>query len=267
MITFSNIGNMGRLANQMFQFASTVGIARRNGYDVKFPIENFRTETPNSYNGCKLSECFDIPDLYLINSSLITGSIKYRYSETDFTYNKQTENIPDATDLYGYFQNEVYFSDSADEIKECFRFKESIIKEAENMIQNFEESVSIHIRRGDYLNQQGHHPIQSVDYYYDALKLIGSTNVFVFSDDIEWCKRNLNLSGFNFNFIDLENPYHSMYLMSKCQNNIIANSSFSWWAAWLNENQDKKIIGPKSWFGPEMNKDTSQILPSKWISI
>jgi hypothetical protein len=267
MITFSNIGNMGRLANQMFQFASTVGIARRNGHDVKFPIENFITETPDSYNGCKLLECFDIPDLYLIDPPLIAGIIKYRYNETDFVYNKQTENIPDYTDLYGYFQNEKYFLNSSDEIRRCFRFKDSIVEEAEKIIQNFEGSVSIHVRRGDYVNQQGHHPVQGVNYYHEALKLIGSDNVFVFSDDIGWCKNNLNLSGFNFNFVDLENPYHSMYLMSKCENNIIANSSFSWWSAWLNGNPNKKIVGPKSWFGPEMNKDTSQILPPGWMSI
>jgi hypothetical protein len=267
MLTFSNIGHMGRLANQMFQFASTIGVARRSGYDVKFPIEKFKTETPDSYAGCKLLECFDIPDSYLAGSIEISRNIKYRYAETDFKYNTETEKIPDNTDLYGYFQDERYFLDSSMEIKKCFKFKESIVKESENNIADFRDSVSIHVRRGDYVNQQGHHPIQSVDYYYKALKIIGSANVFVFSDDIEWCKRNLRLSGFNFNFINLENPYHSLYLMSRCENNIIANSSFSWWSAWLNENEDKKIIGPSLWFGPDLKKDTSQIIPQRWISI
>ena len=105
MITFSNIGYMGRLANQMFQFASTVGTARKRGYDVKFPIENFSSDTPDSYDGCKLLECFDIPDSYLTNRVTIDRSINYIYRENDFRYNQEVESIPDMIDLYGYFQN------------------------------------------------------------------------------------------------------------------------------------------------------------------
>ncbi len=264
MITFSNIGNMGRLANQMFQFASTVGIARKKGHSVKFPIENFKTEMPDSYNGCKLLECFDISDSYLSNFSVIHKEIKYRYNESDFRYNSETESIPDGTDLYGYFQNERYFVDSSDEIRNCFTFKESIVNDASGVIEDFKDSVSLHVRRGDYVNQQGHHPLQNIEYYSKALQLIGASNVFVFSDDIGWCKENLILPGFNFNFVDLENPYQSMYLMSMCENNIIANSSFSWWGAWLNKNENKTVVAPYRWFGNSMNKDTSDIYCKGW---
>ena len=258
---------MGRLANQMFQFASTVGIARRNGYDPKFPIENFKTDSPDSYNGCKLLEAFNIPEKYLISSPIISAEMKYRYNEGIFKYNIETERIPDGTDLYGYFQNEKYFLDYSDEIRECFKFKESIANEADNIIGNFRDSVSLHVRRGDYVSQQDYHPVQSLSYYTRALEIVGVSNVFVFSDDIHWCKNNIEIEGFNFNFVDTENPYHSMYLMTKCENNIIANSSFSWWGAWLNRSENKTVIAPSLWFGNSINKDASDIYSKGWIVI
>ena len=267
MITFSNIGHMGRLANQMFQFASTVGTARKRGYDVKFPIENFSSDTPDSYNGCKLLDCFDVPDSYLTDRDTIAKSINYIYRENDFRYNPEVEYIPDGIDLYGYFQNEKYFLDSKDEITECFKFKIDIVDKASTYINDFKDSVSIHVRRGDYVNQSDHHPVQSVDYYYKALEIVGSKKVFIFSDDIEWCRENIKIEAFDLNFMDINNPYISMYLMSRCENNIIANSSFSWWSSWLNQNTNKKVIGPKLWFGDVMNKDTSDVLPKEWISI
>lgn len=258
---------MGRLANQMFQFASTVGIARKRGFDARFPLQNFKSETPDSYDGCKLLECFDIPESYLEDKNRIISNLKYLYSERDFKYNIETESIPDQSDLFGYFQNEKYFMDSSEEIVRCFKFREDVILDASSIIEDFDDSVSVHVRRGDYVNQQGHHPVQNSDYYQKALTSIGSKKVFVFSDDIGWCRENLKFEGFNFHFMDVKSPYVSMYLMSRCENNIIANSSFSWWAAWLNKNPNKKVIGPKLWFGVEMNKDTSDILPKEWISI
>jgi len=103
-----------------------------------------------------------------------------------------------------------------------------------------------------------------LDWSAEALQLIGASNVFVFSDDIGWCKENLTLPGFNFNFVDLENPYQSMYLMSMCENNIIANSSFSWWGSWLNQKENKRVICPKDWFGPAINKDTRDVYCEGW---
>jgi len=258
---------MGRLANQMFQFASTVGVARKRDYVVKFPIENFISDSPDSYDGCKLLECFDIPDSYLTDGNTIAKHINYIYRENDFRYNTEVESIPDNIDLYGYFQNEKYFLNSKDEITECFKFKTYVVDEASAHIKDFKDSVSVHVRRGDYVNQPGHHPVQTVDYYYKALEIVGAKKVFIFSDDITWCRENIEIEGFDLQFMDIKNPYISMYLMSRCENNIIANSSFSWWAAWLNKNPNKSVIGPKLWFGTEMNKDTSDVLPKGWISI
>jgi hypothetical protein len=202
-----------------------------------------------------------------MNRDTISKSINYIYRENDFRYNPGVESIPDGIDLYGYFQNEKYFLDSKDEIIECFKFKIDIADKASTYIKDFNDSVSVHVRRGDYVNQPDHHPVQSVDYYYKALEIVGSKKVFIFSDDIEWCRENIKIEGFDLNFMDISNPYISMYLMSRCENNIIANSSFSWWSSWLNQNPNKKVIGPKLWFGGVMNKDTSEVLPEEWISI
>ena len=93
------------------------------------------------------------------------------------------------------------------------------------------------------------------------------TEIFVvFSDDIKWCKENF--IGNNFYFVENEKDYIEMYLMSSCNNNIISNSSFSWWSAWINENENKKIIGPKNWFGPSLsNISDRDIIPLEWIKI
>jgi len=266
MITFSNIGNMGRLANQMFQFASTVGIARRNGHDVKFPIENFKTDTPDSYSGCKLLECFDIPGDYLVDSGVLSKNIKYIYEEKDFRYNEETENIPDFTALNGYFQSDKYFRDYRKDILNIFSFRDEIKKIANDVLDVNGECISIHVRRGDYLQSQDYHPTQDVSYYLDAIKHFPSDiNFLVFSDDIEWCKENFTEKSFI--FIDSKNPYVDLYLMTKCSGHIISNSSFSWWGAWLSESDNKKIISPKKWFGPAINKNPDDIYCEWWIRI
>jgi hypothetical protein len=265
MITCSSIGYNGRLANQMFQFASSVGIARKLGYDVKFPVENFTKTDPHDYNGGKLRECFDIPDSYFAPSSLISSAIQYNYSENTFNFNNEALSLPDNVNLHGYFQNENYFKDFSEEIISCFSFRKEIMEKGSISIDD--DSVSVHVRRGDYLKFLDHHPVLDRDYYIEAIRKIGSKNVYIFSDDIGWCKENINIDGFVLNFIEEPDPYVSLYLMSSCSNNIISNSSYSWWAAWLNKKEDKKIIGPRVWFGPSMQKDTSGVLPESWIKM
>lgn len=251
---------MGRFGNQMFQFASTVGIARNLGYPPIFPREIFiESENPDSYIGFKLNECFDLPSNMITSMSDI--KVEYLYEETSFTYDSQTEIIPDNTDLSGYFQTEKYFSHIEEEIRSIFKFKESIITEANN-ITEIANGISIHVRRGDYLNYPLHHPSQDIKYYNLAIsEFPRDSNFYVFSDDIEWCKSNINSK--NIEYIDSKNPYIDMYLMTQCVGHIIANSSFSWWGAWL-ANDSKKIIAPSKWFGPQINKDTSDLYCKNW---
>lgn len=159
--------------------------------------------------------------------------------------------------LEGYWQSEKYFFDIKDEISNSF-----VWPEIKNL--DFKNSCSLHVRRGDYLKTQHVHPIQSIDYYNKALDIIQPKgNIFVFSDDIQWCKNNLNYK--NSIFMENNSNIYDLRAMSLCCDNIIANSSFSWWGAWLNQNKNKKIVCPKNWFSDSTND--LDIKPSSWIQI
>ena len=129
-----------------------------------------------------------------------------------------------------------------------------------------ENSISLHLRRTDYLTSNGYHPVQDISYFSDGIDIIGDYNkIYVFSDEIEWCKTNLNFQ--RMVFMEGYSNIEDLRLMSLCKYNIIANSSFSWWAAWLNENKDKKVIAPKQWFGPQANLNEQGIGPETWSKI
>ena len=170
--------------------------------------------------------------------------------------------------LDGYWQSEKYFIESEIDIRNDLKINETMIHYIMNKypILN-EETVSMHIRRGDYLNLQDNHPVQPLDYYNKAYDLINdlNINVIVFSNDMQWCKNNIKFD--NITYIEGETNIVDMYIMSLCKHNIIANSSFSWWGAWLNENEYKKVIAPINWFGPSSTLYVGDIIPEKLIRI
>jgi hypothetical protein len=135
-------------------------------------------------------------------------------------------------------------------------------------LPNVQDSISIHIRRGDYLTSPDFHPQQSLDYYMSAINLLGvDRNYLIFSDDLDGVKLMFDFLP-NKQFISLGKDYLDLYAMSMCEHNIICNSTFGWWGAYLNENKDKKIIGPNNWFGPASAfLNSSDILPDNWIKI
>jgi hypothetical protein len=279
MITFKNIGYLGRLGNQMFQFASAVGISKERGLDAGIPVENctreigggpIDTKTGLKMNvKCDLLDCFEIPSKYLFPiNEMRTESVYY---EGDFRFNPQVLSLNKNTDLYGYFQTERYFEKYRGEILETFTFKGQHILDANSYLlervypkSEGKELVSLHVRRGDYVLYPNHHPTCSKDYYSKAMERFDFKNskFLIFSDDIEWCKGEFH--GEQFIFIDSGNPYVDLKLMSMCDHHIIANSSFSWWGAWLNSSEDKKVIAPLNWFGPELNKNTDDIYCKRW---
>ena len=283
MLTFQQIGYMGRLGNQMFQFASTLGVSNRLGFEARFPIENCL-----NYQGsgpfdpsigrcmmvkCDLMDCFDIDPEYFIPQRHINQ--EHYYHENKFGYNTETEALLDNASLSGYFQTEKYFSEFRDLILSQFVFKSPYRDSAESYIQTIREKnkdsviASIHIRRGDYTMFPDHHPPCSLDYYNAAKKELSALNdniiYVIFSDDIEWCKKEFNDPSYVIS--DLNNPYTEMCAMSLCDHNIIANSSFSWWGAWLNKKSDKIVIAPSQWFGKLLINDTSDIYCKNWIKI
>ena len=132
----------------------------------------------------------------------------------------------------------------------------------------------IHIRRGDYTLYPDHHPTCNTGYYSEGIEKIKdisgeNVNIIIFSDDKKWCYENMgNQVGDNFIIPETENPYVELYMMTKCNYHIIANSSFSWWAAYLNSNPNKKIVAPSKWFGSAYEHfNTKDLLPKSWIKL
>jgi hypothetical protein len=172
--------------------------------------------------------------------------------------------------LNGYFQSEKYFVDVREDILNLFEIDEDTKSYLSNKYSNLlsGNTCSIHIRRGDYLNLPNFHPTQDISYYMDGCNIIGNeANYLIFSDDIEWCYKNFNFIK-NRTFISGNTDYQDLYLMSMCNNNIIANSTFSWWGAWLNKNKNKIVVSPKKWFGSENNQyNTDDLYCEGWLII
>lgn len=250
----------GGLGNYLFQIAVAFSISKRDSKILKI----------------------DISDISIIHSplELYTNNIlrKINFDNINhFDFIHRTHHVPITyvdipvisgnIKLDGYYQNEKYFKEFKNDIFDLY----DIDTETENYLNqkystiSFENTCSIHVRRGNYVAKQNFHPLQTVDYYKKAIEIIGESKLFlIFSDDIEWCKNNLDFIN-NKIFITGNLDYQDLYLMSKCENNIIANSTFSWWGAYLNKNNNKKVIFPSFWFnnGP----DSSEIGAENWIKL
>ena len=153
-----------------------------------------------------------------------------------------------------------------DEILEDFSFKKNIIEECEEVIKLCDSSVSLHIRRGDFLRNSRNHHNLSLDWYAKALQQFDEDRqVTIFSDDTKWCKEQDLFESDRFLVCETNSSYHDLYLMSQCQDFIIANSTFSWWGAWLCKNNNKKVVAPLTWFGPNnQHHDIKNLFPKTW---
>jgi hypothetical protein len=254
MITTSLMGGLG---NYMFQIAVAEAIAKDIRTDAVFDLSRVGQSQRNI-------------NYYLDNIfkkvKFGTPIPKYIYNERKFSY----DDIPVADDLFlsGYFQSEKYFYRYSDEIKDLFKCEETELKLREYLSQ-IDLTCSIHIRRGDYLNYPNKHTQSPIDYYDTAIELVKekfpNVTFLVFSDDIAWCKKHF--IGNEYVFIEGFEDWEDMILMSICDANIITNSTFSWWAAWLGETPNKMIIAPEKWFGPEGPQDQQDIIPERWTRL
>jgi hypothetical protein len=184
------------------------------------------------------------------------------------------KNLPETIILNGFFQKEKYFISHETEIRKLFSFRDTLSGQNAGLSEKIKStlSVSVHVRRGDYVfnpETNAYHGVCSPEYYRKAIRLMkekhGDCYFFVFSDDIEWCRANLEV-GEKTAFVSHNtgrNSYLDMQLMSLCKHHIIANSSFSWWGAWLNPSSDKTVIAPAKWFA-EGKHDTAGLYPKKW---
>lgn len=284
MLTYASFGINGRLGNQMFQLAVIHAAAKRLNTKYFLPL---RLEGNSNYSTCQ--------DLWEFNTSKLNElewiepkdyvakcgkeQINPRtYEEPFFHYDPNFVNLPNNTNIKGFFQSEKYFSEYREELLKAFTLKEpseTYEKFYESIFQK-ENSLSIHVRRGDAVGKEWFHGDVGIgSYYRDAITVIEEASkeipidLVVFSDDIPYCKEWLKTIGKTFNtveFVSGTSGAEDIMLQSKCSRNIIANSSFSWWGAWLNLNPHKIVVAPKTWFGEHGPKDIQDIYASGWIT-
>lgn len=251
MITVNLVGGLG---NTLFQYAYARALSLK--YDVKI------RDDCKQY-GCSLGR-FNITVPFI--SSLVGRGI----SEEVFTYNPKQE-IEDPCVLFGYWQSEKNFIGVESVLRSELTLKGAPSEYAQALSAQLEkeQSVAIHIRRGDYLTWAREvHGVLPIDYYLRAAEyLLGykkDLKFYVFSDDPEWSQNN-----FSFPYVKTvahSSPHEDLWIMSKCKHFIIANSSFSWWGAWLSDYKEKIVVAPKQWFA-QGNENSKDIVPERWIRL
>jgi hypothetical protein len=262
----------GGLGNQMFQIAAAYAHAKKNYDTAVFDLNNSYTPhqgqniskyKTNIFNGFNhMDNVYD-----LCNNTFTQPS--HSYCDIPYFNNQQ---------LQGYFQSEKFFINNKTELinlfieglkshKSWFEVEKDF-KDIRLLLRGEIPIVSIHIRRGDYLKFLGIHDPCPIEYYQESIKLmkdkIGNFQPYFISDDIEWCKTAFNGIGM---YSNKKDELEDMIIMLNCDHNIIANSSFSWWGAYLNNNNNKIVIGPEKWFGHYGPKDQDDIIPINWIKI
>ena len=286
----------GGLGNQMFQYAYGKALSIKTGITVKFDANYYfneefqRSDTPRKYLLDKFNTDISLATQEEVNKAnplwkKVIRKMKnkifrytniYKFSESEF-------KIKEGNLALGYWQTEKYFKNIESIIRENFTLKNSLAESAQKIenliIQTKKENkvpVSIHVRRSDYVNIKSNKDffnVCDVEYYKNAFseitKLINSpVSLFIFSDDTAWVKENLRFPCETYFVSEEKNifDYEEIILMSKCSHNIIANSSFSWWGAWLNPNKNKIIMAPKKWVN-DSKIDTSDVTPVEWVTI
>lgn len=251
LIINSCIGHMGRLGNQMWQVAFLLGIAHKHNYEWGIPS-----------CGHDLFNTFAMPF-----TKKCDENFPVILKESTHIFEPQwLQDCPDNIEIQGYWQNYKYWYDFQQEISTEFDFLPEVLQPAVDYFQSLPNQVSsLHVRRGDYVNGNWH--IKNMDYYTQALAILPKDHaVLVVSDDIAWCKNQSVFASDRFIFYTSNNAAIDMAVISLCANHIIANSSFSWWAAWLSKSHDKIVIAPTPWISlyPDYYKDMT--FPS-WITL
>ena len=259
MIGHNHIGRNGRFGNQMFQYAATRGIAAKHGYDWCIPPgpkDDYGFD--DEENQHKLFMAFKLSGL----KSTQVFPATYR-KESTFEFDTDLfENCEDNINLYGFFQTEKYFKHIEDEIRKDFTFVDDILKPCKEAFGS-QELIGLHIRRTDYVQKQDYHPLCTQEYYKEALsRMPEDTTVVIVSDDPDWCAKQELFTPDRFMISESGDNIIDMCILSLCKYHIIANSTFSWWGAWLANSE--KVIAPKSWFGTESDVTDVDLVPDHW---
>jgi len=251
----------GRLGNQMFEVANVYAQALRYNRSFRLTTTN-STGDPLLYKDTIFRKLKFRKDAHPPGMHCIRGT--YHYTEY-----KPHETLPTA--FIGYFQSEKFFKDFSENIKWLYEPTEQFVHKAKEQYPqlNYENTVAIHVRRGDFTIQTTRFPLITKEYVFEALKLIPeATMCFIVSDDILWCKEHLKHD--KFVYTDYVDPAEALWFMSLCNHFIISNSTFSWWGAYLSNYKNKKVIHPSTWFGPAFPKETwdsKDVYCEDWICL
>lgn len=284
----------GGLGNQLFQYAAGRALADRLGAPLKFDLSEFETYLLRRFELKKFNINAGVATSeelagFIINPSrfqrrytrlaisLGLGFNKIAFKEYKFGYDDAFEKIRYPMYLNGYWQSEKYFKAAENKLRSELCLANKLDGTSQKILDEILpcSAVSLHIRRGDYITNPSAasvHGVCSLDYYYSAIRhiatLVQNPCFFVFSDDPQWAKDNLKIS-YSVQFVEANGPdrgVEDMWLMKSCKHHIIANSSFSWWAAWLNDRQDKIVIAPRIWF-LDKKINTRDLIPEQWHKI
>lgn len=286
---------IGGLGNQMFQYAAGRALALERSQNLRLDLSGFAGY--GLHHGFLLADLFDCP-VEAATESDVRNILGWQYPssvrrlaarplfsafrrkgfvvEPHFHYWPGIKNVPDECYLAGYWQTEKYFLEASPQIRKDFTFKtpftglNAVLSEQITKLN----AVSLHVRRGDYVSNHKNKAVYgtcTLEYYRAAARYIAERleqpEFFIFSDDPVWVKSNLHLD-LPCHYVDHNQgseSYNDMRLMSMCQHHIIANSSFSWWGAWLNTNPGKIVIAPGNWF--VNGNSTEDLIPKGWISL
>jgi len=286
----------GGLGNQMFQYAAGYALSKLHKTQLYLDLHELAHDSLRDYSlgvfniGASVASDEQITSLtkYKVSKfgnklDKIVSKIGFRYyrnyyRERYFSYDSEFLRLPDDVLIDGYWQSEKYFSTCRDELLSKFKITDGLSGDAHAMLEDIinckDVTVSIHVRRGDYISDSTANKVHgtcSVEYYENAMNFIEARyqniKYVLFSDDIEWVLSNLKIHR-PYMVVSSENiaDYEDMMLMSSCDHQIIANSSFSWWGAWLNPNKEKIVISPEKWFSSG-DKDTADLIPLEWIKL
>ncbi len=243
------------LGNQLFQVASALSYAKDHGFTAYFPC--LRSPWYGQYTKN-------------IFRKLNTDPIQERvlaYTEPSFYFSQLPVKEESLLISNSYLQSPKYFESNRQHILDTLNLAADEEKYLKDKYESFlsGESCSLHVRRGDYLKSKNYHTcLWDTDYYRQALDLMDAQTVLVFCDDQEWARDQFPQDKFT---IVTEEDHLELFLMSYCKNNIIANSTFSWWGAWMNKNKDKKVISPAKWFGEAAKISPKDLIPENWITL
>jgi hypothetical protein len=279
----------GGLGNQLFQYAVGKQLAIKNNTKLKLDISEFKKYKLRNFElihllpKLEIASNFDIPisghtfgkklqKLNWLFEKLSYISVK---NEKFFHFDPDVLEYKRNIYLSGYWQSDKYFNNIKSELQNEISLNDAIFETHIDIINEIEysNSISLHIRRGDYIKNPVNQRIYascSLKYYDDAIAYmsnkVDNPVFFVFSDDLEWVKRNLNIP-FHHTFISDNHAWEDLRLMSFCKHNIIANSTFSWWGAYLGTYKNKFVIAPKEWFVDIKAYNTKDLIPKAWIKL